>query len=59
MATPLLESWTLSIKLSDTRGKTPLDTKALDVVDDSERGSARHRTTESAEEQQRSVEDLV
>lgn len=58
MAVPFLENMTLSIKLYENRGKAPLDTKRPEVFDDTERGSARRRTTE-AEAPAQSAEDLV
>lgn len=58
MAVPFLENMALTIKLHETRGKAPLDTKVPDVVDETERGSARRRTPES-EERTQSAEDLV
>ena len=58
MALPILEKFALTIKLHETRGKAPLDTKAADVVDETERGSARRRTPE-AEVRAESAEDLV
>jgi hypothetical protein len=59
MAVPLLDNWTLTIKLHESRGKAPLDTKVPEVRDETERGSARRRTPEATEEQPRSGEDLV
>lgn len=38
---------TITAKLTDTMGKAPEDTKASSVVDDSERGAARRRATDS------------
>jgi len=60
IAVPTLDSKTLTLtaKLSDSKGKPPKDTKAVIVVDDTERGSARRRATES-EEPRQSAEDLV
>ena len=57
-ALPFWENMVLQIKLYETRGKVPLDTKRPEVVDETERGSARRRTPES-EDQGQSAEDLV
>lgn len=58
MAFPFLDNLMLTIKLHETKGKAPLDTKVPEVVDETERGSARRRTVE-ATEPVRSAEDLV
>lgn len=60
LAVPTLESksLTLTAKLSDSRGKAPKDTKVPFVTDETERGSARRRTTESDEPRQ-DAEDVV
>lgn len=57
MAVSFLDDMALTIKLHETRGKAPLDTKAQDVVEETERGSARRRTPES--EDGTTAEDLV
>jgi hypothetical protein len=60
IAVPTLDSKTLTLtaKLSDSKGKPPKDIKDPVMVDDTERGSARRRATES-EEPRHSAEDLV
>lgn len=58
MAVPLLDNLTLTIKLHETKGKAPLDTKVPEVVDETERGTARRRTTDT-EECAQTAEDLV
>jgi len=60
LAVPMLDkkNLTLTAKFSDAQGKAPEDTKIPTVVDETERGSARRRATESEEPRQAS-EDLV
>jgi hypothetical protein len=59
MAVPVLDTLMLTIKLHESRGKAPLDTKVPEVVDGSERGTARRRTTEATEERSQTPGDLV
>ena len=58
-AVPVLDSLTLTIKLHESRGKAALYTKVPEVADETERGTARRRIAETAEDRSQAADDLV